>query len=96
MVALANIRSRRDDILRLATKHGAQQVRVFGSVMRGQALAHSDLDLLVHFDEDRSLIDQVALKLDLEDLLGCPVDVVEDDALHRSVREGILAEAVAL
>lgn len=96
MVAMGAIRAQRDAILRLAAQHGAHDVRLFGSVTRGQATEQSDLDILVQLEHDRSLVDQVALKLDLEDLLGCPVDVVEDDALHASVRERVLAEAVPL
>lgn len=96
MVAMSDIQRYRQKILQLAEAHGARHVRVFGSVVRGEASATSDLDLLVQFDPDRSLLDHIALKQDLEDLLGCRVDVVEDEALHRSLRNRILAEAVDL
>ena len=96
MVALADIQKQRNEILRLAERHGARHVRLFGSVVRGEASPASDLDILVHFDDDRSLLDHVALKQDLEDLLGCRVDVVEDEALSRLLKDRILAEAVRL
>ncbi|MEX0655310.1 MAG: nucleotidyltransferase family protein [Phycisphaeraceae bacterium] len=96
MVALADIQKQRDQILHLAEQHGARHVRLFGSVVRGQASPDSDLDVLVQFDDDRSLLDHVALKQELEDLLGCRVDVVEDEALYRSLKDRILAEAVEL
>lgn len=96
MVSMNHVLDRREAILRIAAEHGATKVRVFGSVVRGQAGKGSDLDLLVHLADDRSLLDHIALMQDLESLLGCKVDVVEDDALHRSVRDRILAEAVPL
>jgi hypothetical protein len=96
MVSLNNILDRREEILRIAAKHGASNVRIFGSVVRGQAGKYSDVDVLVHLDDECSLLDQVALTQDLEDLLGCKVDVVEDDALHRTLRERVLAEAMTL
>ena len=96
MVALSDILSRRDEILRVATRHGAHHVRVFGSVVRGEAGRDSDVDFLVRLDRDRSLLDHVALMQDLEDLFGCRVDVVTERALHRLVRDRVLAEAVPL
>jgi predicted nucleotidyltransferase len=96
MADLAEIRKRRGDILQIAARHGAHDVRVFGSVVRGEAGADSDVDVLVRLDDDRSLLDHVALKQDLEDLLGCRVDVVTEKALHELLREAILGEAVPL
>ena len=96
MVALSDILSRRDEILRVATRHGAHHVRVFGSVVRGEAGEDSDVDFLVQLERDRSLIAHVALMQDLEDLFGCRVDVVTERALHRLVRDRVLAEAVPL
>jgi predicted nucleotidyltransferase len=96
MVALNDILSRRDEILRIAARHGAHDVRVFGSVVRGEAAADSDVDFLVRLDDDRSLIDHVALMQDLEDFFGCKIDVVTEEALHRLVRDHVLAEAVPL
>ena len=96
MVALSNILSRRDEILRIAARHGAHDVRVFGSVVRGEAGKDSDVDFLVRLDDDRSLIDHIALMQDLEDFFGCKIDVVTEEALHWLVRDHVLAEAVPL
>jgi predicted nucleotidyltransferase len=96
MVAPTEVKQHREQILKIARQYGASRVRLFGSVVQGDSEPDSDLDLLVHFDDDRSLLDHVGLKQDLEDLLGCPVDVVDDEALHRSLRDRILAQAVTL
>ena len=96
MVTLSTIRDCRREILRLAESHGALHVRVFGSIARGQANEDSDLDLLVEMAPDRSLIDRIGLVHDLEDLLGRPVDVVNERALHETLRDEVLAEAVDL
>ena len=86
----------REDINRIAAAHGARNVRVFGSVGRGEASSSSDLDLLVDMSEGRSLLDLVALGDDLEDALGVVVDVVTEKSLSPYLRDRILAEAVAL
>lgn len=96
MPRLADIVARREEILRLAAEHGARNVRVFGSVVRGESGEGSDVDVLVELGEERSLLDHIALKQDLEDLLGVEVDVVTEGGLHRLLRDRILAEAVAL
>lgn len=83
----------RKDILQIAEAHGARNPRVFGSVARGDATEWSDFDLLVQFDEGRSLFDLIGLKQALEDLLSCRVHVVSEPALKRSRRERILVEA---
>jgi predicted nucleotidyltransferase len=88
------LRSHRDEILRLAQKHGASNVRVFGSVARGEADEKSDVDFLVAFDPSRSLMDHAALLVDLEALLGRRVDVVSEKCLRPRVRQTALAEAV--
>jgi uncharacterized protein len=96
MVSLNSIMDRREAILQIATRHGARNVRVSGSVARGQATEGSDLDVLVRLDDDRSLLDHIALMQDLEDLLGCHVDVVEERGLHSLIRQQVLSEAVTL
>jgi len=96
MSALNDIRGRRKEILRIAARHGAHNVRLFGSVVRGEAATDSDVDFLVRLDDDRSLIDHIALIRELEDLIGCRVDVVTEDALHRVIRARVLAEGVPL
>lgn len=88
--------NRRSDILRLATEHGASNVRVFGSIARGTALESSDLDLLVDFSPERSLLDQIALQQDLEELLGCSVDLVEPGGVSPHLTKAILSEAIPL
>ena len=83
-------------ILQLAQKHGAHNVRLFGSAARGEDTDESDLDVLVEMEDGRSLIDHVAFKQDLEDLLGRKVDVVTEAALHPRMRDRVLREAVPL
>jgi hypothetical protein len=90
------LEAKRTDILRLADRHGATEVRIFGSVARGEAGPDSDVDLLVKMAPERSLLDHVALWQDLEDLLGRKVDLVSEKALHRLMRDQILKEAVPL
>ncbi len=96
MVSLNDIRRNRDVILRIAARHGARDVRVFGSFVRGEATEQSDLDLLVRMERDRSLLDRIGMIHDLEDLLGRKVDVVNEQALHHTLRDRILQEVVAL
>jgi len=90
------IRARKEDILKLAERNGARDVRVFGSVARGEAKPGSDVDLLVRFDKGRSLLDHAAFLLDLTDLLGCQVDVVSENGINPRIRERVLKEAVPL
>ena len=93
---LAALRARRDEILALAARHGARNVRVFGSVARGEADERSDVDFLIDMDKGRSLLDLAGLHLDLEDLLARPVDVATANGLKERIRGRVLAEAVAL
>ncbi|HZF11366.1 MAG TPA: nucleotidyltransferase family protein [Thermoanaerobaculia bacterium] len=86
----------RERILELAARHGASNVRVFGSLARGEGTENSDLDLLVTLEERRSLLDLVGLKQDIEDLLHRQVDVVTEPALSPYIREHVLAEATPL
>ena len=90
------LKEKRADILRLAAHHGASNVRIFGSVARGEARPDSDIDFLVRLEDRRSLLDLVALWQDLEDLLGCEVDVVTERGLKERMRERVLREAVSL
>lgn len=91
-----HFRTPRAEILRLAREHGAQNVRIFGSAARGEDTDDSDLDVLVEMEERRSLVDHVALKQDLEDLLGRPVDIVTEASLHPQIRDRVVREAVPL
>ena len=90
------LKKQRQEILAIAARHGARNVRVFGSAARGKVGPDSDFDLLVELDDGRSLLDHVALIQDLEDLLGRKVDVVTDDALHWYIRERVIQEAIPL
>lgn len=90
------LKEKREEILRVAARHGAHNVRVFGSVARGEADEESDIDLLVEFEPGRSLLDHAALLLELEELLGCDVDVVSDRGIKARIRERVLREAMPL
>ena len=87
---------KRQDILRLATQHGARNVRVFGSLARGEARPDSDVDILITLEPERSLLDLIGLQQDLEDLLGCKVDVVMEASVSPYIRPQVLQDAVAL
>lgn len=82
--------------MRVASAHGARNLRVFGSVSRGEATDKSDIDLLINLEPGRTLLDIIAIKQDLGDLLGCNVDVVTEDSVSPYIREQILKDAVSL
>jgi predicted nucleotidyltransferase len=90
------LKEKREAILRIAAKHGAPNVRVFGSTARGEADEESDLDLLVEMEPGRSLLDHAALWLELQEVLGHTVDVVSDRGIKARIRERVLREAVPL
>ncbi len=90
------LKNKREEILRIAASHGARNIRLFGSVSRGEAGPKSDVDILVRLEPGRSLLDIIAIKQDLEDLIGCEVDVVTEDAISPYIREQVLKEAVSL
>jgi predicted nucleotidyltransferase len=91
------IQDKREDILKIATKHGAFNVRVFGSVARGEETENSDIDFLIDYDIEKiSSWFPVGLIHDLEDLLDRKVDVVSAKSLHEFIKERILAEAMML
>jgi len=90
------VKARRKEILRLAAKHGAYNVRIFGSVARGEAGPESDVDFLVDVGPVHSAWFPAGFMIDLEELLGCKVDVVTENALHWYIRDRILREAVPL
>ena len=87
---------KREEILRIAAKHGARNVRVFGSVVRGEADEASDIDFLVELEPGRSLLDHAALLLELQEFLGRKVDVVSDRGIKPRIRDRVLREAVPL
>ena len=90
------LKEKREEILRTASKHGARNVRVFGSVARGEARPDSDVDLLVEVGPDRTPFFPGGLIADLEELRGKKVQVVTQEGLHWYIRERVLEEAVAL
>jgi predicted nucleotidyltransferase len=88
------LEEKREDILRIASEHGAREVRVFGSVARGEADRESDIDFLAELETGRSLLDLGGLQLELESLLDRRVDVVTVRGLKARTRERMLREAV--
>lgn len=90
------LKSKRNDILRLAAQHGARHVRVFGSAARGEAAPTSDIDLLVRMDRGRSLLDLIKLSQELESVLHRKVDILTDEGLSPYLQQRILDEAVPL
>jgi predicted nucleotidyltransferase len=93
---LAALREKRDEILAIARRHGARNVRVFGSVARGEAKPDSDVDIVVEFEPGRSLLDQGGLIMDLQDALGCKVDVLSARGMRDRLRARVEAEAVPI
>ncbi|MCA9906402.1 MAG: nucleotidyltransferase family protein [Anaerolineae bacterium] len=93
---LEELRQKRVEILQLAEQHDAYNVRVFGSLARGEASAESDIDLLVSVRPHTSIFDLVGLWLELKDLLGCEVDLSTDEGLKDYVRPQVLKDAVPL
>ena len=87
------LKSRREEIMKIAAKHGACNVRIFGSVARGEAGENSDIDFLVELEPGRSLLDLSKLAVELEDLLNRKVDVVTEQGLYWLLRRRILKEA---
>ncbi len=90
------LKEKRQEILRIAAEHGAFNVRVFGSVARGEADEQSDIDFLVELEPGRSLFDLGGLQYDLQALLDCPVDVVTERGLKARIRERVVREAAPL
>ncbi|MDD3695010.1 MAG: nucleotidyltransferase family protein [Lentisphaeria bacterium] len=96
MPLLSKLHSLKDEIYRIAHRHNALQVYVFGSCARGEEDAQSDVDLLVDFLPHATLFDQVHLQNEISSLLDCKVDVVSKRGLHPYIRKNVLAEAVIL
>jgi hypothetical protein len=95
-MGIDELRKRRDEILRIAAKHGAYNVRVFGSVVRGDEGPESDVDFLVEMEQGRSLLDLGGLLMDLHEALGTEVDVVTEKGLRERIRDRVIEEAVQL
>lgn len=90
------IKSYRQEILTIAAQYGAYNIRIFGSVARNEADSNSDVDFLVDLEPGRSLLDLGGFLMDLQNLLGCPVDVVTEKGLKKRIREQVLTEAISL
>jgi len=87
---------KRGEIEKIAAILGARNIRVFGSVARGEADEKSDIDFLVEMEPGRSLFDLGGLLMDLQEFLGCDVDVVTERGLNPRIRDRVLREAVSL
>jgi hypothetical protein len=96
MLIEEQLHEKRTEILQIAANHGATNVRVFGSVARGEARPDSDVDFLVTMEPGRSLFDLGGLLMDLRDLLDCEVDVVTEAGLRTRIRRRVLEEAEPL
>jgi predicted nucleotidyltransferase len=90
------LKSKREEIMRLAARRGVKNIRVFGSAARGESKPDSDIDFLVEMEPDRSLFDLGGLLMDLQLLLGRDVDIVTEKALHWYIRDRVLSEAKPL
>lgn len=93
---LAYVRSKKAELEQALGELGAENIRVFGSVVRGDAKPGSDVDLLVHLRDGVSLLDLAGMRVEASDILGVDADVVPDDSLKEYARANILAEAVPL
>lgn len=91
-----HLANQRDQIRAIGLRHGARSIRVFGSRATATNRKDSDLDLLVDLLPGRSLLDLIAIKQDVEDLVGCPVDVVTEKGLKPALRERVLQKAMTL
>ena len=91
-----NLKKNREEILRIASRYGAYNVRIFGSVARGEADDQSDVDILVDIESGRSLLDLGGLLMDLEACLKQKVDVVTEKGLRGRIRDQVLSEAIPL
>ena len=90
------LQGRREEILEIAHRYGANNVRVFGSRARGEGRPDSDIDILIAVGERTSLLDIIAIQQDLEDLFSSSVHVATEDAISPYIREKVLSQAIAL
>ena len=96
MTPLEKIKAHRQEILDIAKKYGASNIRIFGSVARGEARPDSDYDFIIELEPGRSAFEIGGLLMDLQDLLGAKVDIVTDKGLNKHIREKVLKEAIAV
>ena len=93
---LEELKAYREDILEIATKYHAPNIRVFGSVARGEATENSDVDFLIDVPPEQTLFDLIHLTRSLSELLGCQVDVAQSTVLHPRIRDEVLQNAISL
>ena len=96
MDKVEKIKQHRDEVIALAARYGVKNIRVFGSVVRGESDELSDIDLLVTLERGVTLMKMSALRRELEAILGCKVDVVSDNGLREQIRDKVLTEAVPI
>ncbi len=96
MITRETLRQKRKAILKIAEKWGADDIRIFGSVARGDTGESSDVDFIVRFQPDRSLLDHGGLLMELQDLLGVRVDVISEAGMRDRFRKHVLKEAIPL
>jgi predicted nucleotidyltransferase len=96
MITRQSIHGQREVILKIARRYGASNVRIIGSVARGDATDTSDVDLIVRFEPGRSLLDHGGLVMDLRELLGERVDVIDEEAMRPRFRNHVEKEAIPL
>ncbi len=90
------VHQKRTEIQQIAAKYGANNIRIFGSVARGDAKENSDIDFLMDIEAGHSLLHRISLIQELEDLLNCKVDVVKPQLLHETIKEQVLKESIPL
>lgn len=93
---LSELKNYRDDIIAIAEQYHAPNIRVFGSTVRGQATAESDVDFLIDVSPEQTLFDLIRLTRSLKELLGCEVDVAQSTVLHPKIRDDVLRSAIPL
>ena len=96
MTVLKSLKQNKEQLLKIASKRGASNIRIFGSVSREEDTAESDIDFLVSLEQGRSLLDLVGLQQDLSSYLLRNVDVISDDGINKYLREKIIKEAQPL
>jgi len=96
MMTLEILKAKRNAIMQLAQQWGAYNIRIFGSVARGDAGPNSDVDFLVTFEPNRSLFDHGGLLTDLQNLLNCKVDVMSEKGMRQRLRDHVFKDAVPL
>jgi len=96
MITIETLKDNKDKIRQILSHYHGENIRVFGSVARGDANENSDIDFLVNFFPKASLLDQVGMTDELSLLLDCSVDVVSERALNKFIRPEVLSEAIPI